>query len=399
MPLLQLSANRLQQYNNESAFEKKSIDSLQQLVAQNIEIRKQLIDIRKTKGSDSANAFFERTIVQQKMNRRLYDHISNFQYREQHSLETEKSAYEDSIHNLNKIIDLFYFILVLLLLISFIIIYKNTRARNKAEKEIKELNATLEKRVEEKSREMVEKEKEYRLHLEKRAEELQASNSELQRFAYVASHDLQEPLRMVTSFLQLLDKKLNGILDKKSKTYINYAVDGAERMKKLIHDLLEYSRVGNMELKIADVDCNEIMKTVSSFYNLSLKEANATLVIKPLPVLKAVKPQILQLFQNLVGNALKYNDSQIPKIEVGYKEEPTAYLFYVKDNGIGIDPKYFEKIFVVFQRLHNKSEYSGTGIGLSICKKIINQHGGRIWVESEPGHGATFYFTISKIIS
>jgi light-regulated signal transduction histidine kinase (bacteriophytochrome) len=154
-----------------------------------------------------------------------------------------------------------------------------------------------------------------------------------------------------------------------------------------------------MELKIADVDCNEIMKTVSSFYNLSLKEANATLVIKPLPVLKAVKPQILQLFQNLVGNALKYNDSQIPKIEVGYKEEPTAYLFYVKDNGIGIDPKYFEKIFVVFQRLHNKSEYSGTGIGLSICKKIINQHGGRIWVESEPGHGATFYFTISKIIS
>jgi light-regulated signal transduction histidine kinase (bacteriophytochrome) len=314
-------------------------------------------------------------------------------------LETEKSAYEDSIHNLNKIIDLFYFILVLLLLISFIIIYKNTRARNKAEKEIKELNATLEKRVEEKSREMVEKEKEYRLHLEKRAEELQASNSELQRFAYVASHDLQEPLRMVTSFLQLLDKKLNGTLDKKSKTYINYAVDGAERMKKLIHDLLEYSRVGNMELKIADVDCNEIMKTVSSFYNLSLKEANATLVIKPLPVLKAVKPQILQLFQNLVGNALKYNDSQIPKIEVGYKEEPTAYLFYVKDNGIGIDPKYFEKIFVVFQRLHNKSEYSGTGIGLSICKKIINQHGGRIWVESEPGHGATFYFTISKIIS
>jgi light-regulated signal transduction histidine kinase (bacteriophytochrome) len=173
-------------------------------------------------------------------------------------------------------------------------------------------------------------------------------------------------------------------------------VDGAERMKKLIHDLLEYSRVGSIELKIADVDCNEIMKTVNSFYSLALKEVNAELHLKPLPVIKGIKPQILQLFQNLVGNALKYNNSLPPQIEVGYTEESTTYQFYVKDNGIGIDPKYFDKIFIVFQRLHNKSEYSGTGIGLSICKKIISQHGGRIWVESEQGQGATFYFTIPK---
>ncbi|MGN6196897.1 MAG: sensor histidine kinase [Ginsengibacter sp.] len=399
VPRLRLSLSSLKQYSNESTFEKKSIDSLQQLVEKNIETRQKLIDIRKTKGSDSATAFFEKAIVQQKLNFRLQEQISDFQYKEKHSLEIEKSRYQESIHNLNKIIDLFYFILVLLLLVSFLIIYKNTRARNKAEKEIKELNATLEKRVEEKSREIVEKEKEYRFHLEKRAEELQISNRELERFSYVASHDLQEPLRMVTSFLQLLDKKLDGSLDEKSKTYINHAVDGAERMKRLIQDLLEYSRVGNMELKVVDVDCNEIMKTVNSFYNLSLKERNAILVIKPLPVIQGVKPQILQLFQNLVGNALKYNDSDQPEIEVGYTEEPAAYQFYVKDNGIGIHQKYFEKIFVVFQRLHNKSQYSGTGIGLSICKKIINQHGGRIWVESQPGHGATFYFTIPKIKS
>ncbi|MGN6802535.1 MAG: sensor histidine kinase, partial [Ginsengibacter sp.] len=233
-------------------------------------------------------------------------------------------------------------------------------------------------------------------NLEKRAEELEASNKELQRFAYVASHDLQEPLRMVSSFLQLLNRRIGKKLDEESMSYINYAVDGAERMKKLIHDLLEYSRVGNMQLKPVDVDCNEVMKTVCSFYSVALQETNGALDVNPLPVIKAVKPQILQLFQNLVGNALKYNGSSSPIIEVGYTEEKNAYQFYVKDNGIGIDPKYFDKIFIVFQRLHNQSEYSGTGIGLSVCRKIVTQHGGRIWVESQPGKGAVFYFTIPK---
>ena len=151
-----------------------------------------------------------------------------------------------------------------------------------------------------------------------------------------------------------------------------------------------------MEMKLTDVDCNEVMKVVKSFYTLALSELNAKLEIKPLPVIYAYKPQILQLFQNLIGNALKYHNSKSPEIEVGFEEEPHFYRFYVKDNGIGIDPKYFNKIFIVFQRLHNKSEYSGTGIGLSICKKIVNHHGGRIWVESQPGEGATFYFTLPE---
>jgi PAS domain S-box-containing protein len=634
IPLLNESVKTLKALSSADSVEKKQADSLQKLVAENIATRKQLIQIRETKGVVAAREYFETAIVQQKMMSRLYDQISNVEKNEQQSLSTHKEEYEKSVHSLSRIIDVFYFILILLLIISFVIIYQNTRARNKAEEEIKNLNTTLEKRVDEKSEEIIEKEKQYRFlienmregiqvigydwkyhfvnnslvkqskysseqllgktmmevypgientemfkmledcmkerkqhlmenefiypdgskgwlelsiqpvpeglfilsmdiserkkieeeknnlldtvqksvneiitfskddlrikyvnngalknlgytldeitqltaldikpdfteesfrkllksleneeqekivfitthkrkdgttypaeshlqlirqndqetylvialdvsermqseairkqlnqNLEKRAAELQASNSELQRFAYVASHDLQEPLRMVSSFLQLLQKNLDGQLDEKSKSYIYYAVDGAERMKKLIHDLLEYSRVGSMELKMANVDCNEIMKVVESFYSLTLKETNARLKVDRLPVIQGVKPQILQLFQNLVGNAMKYHSDRPLEIEIGYEEEEQDFKFHIKDNGIGIDPKYFDKIFVVFQRLHNKSEYSGTGIGLSICKKIINYHGGRIWVESQPGEGATFYFTIPK---
>src|SRR5690242_2666656 len=634
LPRLQESVSKLQQYKNESKVEKGTLDSLQELINQHIDIWTNLVKIRKSSGVDSAKALFQKEFVQENLNGRLSDLIRRFEKQEQQLLNDEKSSYKESINNLNRIIYLFYFLLVVLLIISFFIIYNNTRVRNKAEEEIKDLNASLEKRVREKTDEIEKREQQYRFlienmregvqvigydwrylyvnnslerqskypkdhlvgktmmeeypgiettemfkvledcmtnrkstiienvflypdgskgcmelsiqpvpeglfilsmditerkkaeeetktlmgvlqrsvneiltfskdtlevkyinegglrnlgytkeeirgmhvlnikpdfteasfrqmvkplvngekeklvfitthkrkdgtnypaeshlqllkqndqeifvaivldvtermrseaikkqlneNLEKRAEELEASNKELQRFAYVASHDLQEPLRMVSSFLQLLNRRIGKKLDEESMSHINYAVDGAERMKKLIHDLLEYSRVGNMQLKPVDVDCNEVMKTVCSFYSVALQETNGALDVYPLPVIKAVKPQILQLFQNLVGNALKYNGSSSPIIEVGCTEEKNAYQFYVKDNGIGIDPKYFDKIFIVFQRLHNQSEYSGTGIGLSVCKKIVTQHGGRIWVESEPGKGAVFYFTIPK---
>jgi len=230
----------------------------------------------------------------------------------------------------------------------------------------------------------------------KRASELAASNAELERFAYIASHDLQEPLRMVSSFLQLLQKRYKGQLDQKADQYIHYAVDGADRMKALIMDLLEYSRVGSSKDNFDEVDTAVILQEVGDIFREKIIAARAHVEIDPLPKVWGDKVQLTQLFQNLLSNALKYHSEKLPSIRVHAKEEAKLWLFSVEDNGIGIDPQFFDKIFIIFQRLHNKSDYSGTGIGLAICKKIVERHGGRIWVESRPGEGSIFYFTISK---
>ena len=232
--------------------------------------------------------------------------------------------------------------------------------------------------------------------LEKRAEELAVSNEELERFAYVASHDLQEPLRMVSSFLQLLQKKYESQLDATAQKYINYAVDGADRMKTLILDLLEYSRISSYKEEHAGVNLNELVaKTLHTLKSVS-DEAEASIIVSPLPEISGNKSHLTRLFQNLISNALKYKSAAKPIIEIGFTEKNDEWEFFVKDNGIGIESKYFEKIFVIFQRLHSRTEYNGTGIGLAICKKIVELHGGKIWVESSPGTGSTFYFTISK---
>jgi len=229
-------------------------------------------------------------------------------------------------------------------------------------------------------------------------EELKTSNTELERFAYVASHDLQEPLRMVSSFLTLLEKRIDSQLDDTSKQYINFAVDGAGRMKTLIQDLLLYSRIGANKEEFAPIDINEIMQYTIKVLDENIVKMGAQIIVKPLPVIVANKTLISQLFVNLVSNALKYHGDQKPEIEIGCNEETGKWIFYIKDNGIGIDIKFFDKIFIIFQRLHNKGEYSGTGIGLAICKKIVETHKGEIWVESETGKGSIFYFSIPKHI-
>lgn len=226
-------------------------------------------------------------------------------------------------------------------------------------------------------------------------EELQRSNQELEQFAYVASHDLQEPLRMVTSYLQLIKQRYQGQLDEDADEFIHYAVDGANRMKMLIQDLLSFSRVGTRGRLPEPVDSEEAIERVLSDLQPVIAETGAQITHDPLPTVQADPTQFHQLLSNLIGNAIKFRGNDSPRIHMGAQREDDGWLFSVRDNGIGFDAsEYGERIFVIFQRLHTKTEYGGTGIGLALCKKIVERHGGRIWVESQPGEGATFYFTL-----
>jgi len=233
--------------------------------------------------------------------------------------------------------------------------------------------------------------------LAKKAEELARSNAELQHFAYIASHDLQEPLRMVASYVQLLARRYKGKLDADADEFIAFAVDGATRMRTLIDALLAYSRVETKGKEFEPIDCEAILDGTLSTLQAAIEESQAVVTRDPLPTVMADPTQLDQLFQNLIGNGIKFRGVEPPRIHVSSERNGKEWIFSVRDHGIGIDPQYADRIFVMFQRLHTKGEYPGTGIGLAVCKKIVERHGGRIWVESQPGQGAIFYFTVPQV--
>lgn len=236
----------------------------------------------------------------------------------------------------------------------------------------------------------------FEMKLKSKINELNDTNRELEHFTHIASHDLQEPLRMISSFLGLLQKKYEGKLDEQAQKYIHFAVDGAGRMKTLILDLLEYSKTTGKGVVYKSVDLNLVIDEMKIIFQEQLQEKGSGIFNISLPVIMANQMQMQQLFQNLIGNALKYRSESPPQINIRVTSDATHWTFCFEDNGQGIEAKNFDKIFEIFKRLHSNTTHAGTGIGLATCKKIVERHGGTIWIKSEPGKGSNFFFTISK---
>ena len=278
--------------------------------------------------------------------------------------------------------------------------------RQRAETALQALNEDLEIRVAERtealsaSLEGLQQEIATRKRAEARLQatliEVERSNQELEQFAYVASHDLQEPLRMVSSYTQLLAQRYEDQLDDKAKKFIGYAVDGAVRMQRLINDLLAYSRVSSQGKDFETIDAHAVLGEALRNLAAAIKENQALIINEDLPTVRADATQLCQLFQNLIANAIKFKGADLPRIYIAASDLGHEWCFTVQDNGIGIEEQYADKVFVLFQRLHTRLEYPGTGIGLAICKRIVERHGGRIWFDSEPGKGTTFSFTLPK---
>lgn len=274
-----------------------------------------------------------------------------------------------------------------------VVVFRDITERRQAELALQKAKAELETRVAERTVELSKANAQLQLELTER----KRVNAELEQFAYVASHDLREPLRKIKSFTELLERRYKSQLDENADKYINYIVDGVTRMQMLVTDLLTYSRTGRSELRLEPIDLNKVLQQVIDDLEVAIQDGGAIITYDPLPTLVVDASQIAQLLQNLIGNAIKFRSQNPPSVHIRAKKVNPGWVFEVRDNGIGIEPEHAERIFLIFQRLHTRSEYPGSGIGLAICKRVVERHGGWIWVESESGKGSVFYFIIPEV--
>ena len=360
-----------------------ALDRLEPVIAARFALLQHGIDIRRQGGLAAGADFVAEGWGKREMDQARME-IAAMRQEEDHLLAERSLGVERTSSRTRVVIVTGNALAFIFLFLAGVVVQREMGRRKDAEDKIRSLNVDLELRVDERTAELAE-----------RMKDLARSNSELQQFAYVASHDLQEPLRMVASFTQLLGRRYKEKLDDDARDFINYAVDGATRMQTLITDLLSYSRVGTQGKPLELTRCDEVLdRVLDNNLRLAIKESGVTITRDRLPTVMADPLQLGQLFQNLIANAVKFRGNGPPSVYISAERRGGDWEIGVRDNGIGISQEHADRIFVIFQRLHTKTEYPGTGIGLAICKKIAERHGGRIWVEPTPGGGSTFRFTI-----
>jgi signal transduction histidine kinase len=382
-----LSIKEVRQLTADNPKQQRALDRLEPLVAARFAAMQDCIDARRNEGLQAAIVTIQRKKGKQLMDQ-LRDEISAMKLEENRLLNIRAAELKASSRSARFIILFGDSLGFLFLCAAGFVIQQEMSRRKRVEDEVRRLNADLELRVAERTAELAE-----------RAKDLERSNMELQQFAYVASHDLQEPLRTISSFTQLLAKRYQDKLDEKAGEFIGFTVDGCKRMQTLINDLLAFSRVGTQGKPMEVVDCDQVVSRVLKSLRRAVDDSRAVITKEALPVVMADEVQLSQLFQNLIGNAMKFRGREAPRIHISAESNGLGWKIVVRDNGIGISEEHKDRIFVIFQRLHTKKEYPGTGIGLAICKKIVERHGGKIWVEPSPGGGSTFCFTISAGVS
>jgi signal transduction histidine kinase len=384
-----LGLRDVRQLTVDNPIQQKSLDAIEPLVKQRFGLLADVVQTRQKGGLDAAVDSIKSGAGKRAMNQ-LDGAISAMEDREHTLLAQRTKTADASTAQARHVIVVGYTLSFFFLFLAGAMIFQEMERRRVAEEEIRGLNANLEVRVTERTAELAFSNSE----LHARTADLARSNNELQQFAYVASHDLQEPLRMVASFTQLLAKRYNDKLDDDAREFIHYAVDGATRLQTLIGDLLTYSRVGTQAKALKPTNCDAALDRVLASLKLAIQDSGTTIVRDPLPTVLADEVQLCQLFQNLLTNAMKFHSDRPPRIHIFAEQHDDTWHISVRDNGIGIAPEHTERIWIIFQRLHTKQEYPGTGIGLAICKKIAERHGGHISVQPSPGGGSTFTFTI-----